>query len=94
MRTVKIIVVDNPTGEHEREARDELLIRERENQSVQDIASKPPFADPLRVLVFAQRSVQSFREDAVSASKISSKIAAAIDAIVVKTAANTQDTMT
>ena len=93
MRAVKIIVVDNPTGEHEREARDELLIRKRENQSVQDIASLH-----LRILsgfwFLLNGRFSVLGRNAVSASKISSKTAAAIDARVVKTAANTQDTMT
>jgi hypothetical protein len=63
MRTVRIIVVDNPTGKHETESCDELLVRRREIQSVQNIASRPPFPNPLGTLISAEMVVQALRQE-------------------------------
>ena len=55
-------MMDYPAREHEGETCDELLIRKRENQSVQNIASKPTGADPLGLLFFAEQAIQFLRQ--------------------------------
>lgn len=63
MRAIKGIVIDDPTGEHEGESRDELLIRERENQSIQNIASKPAPLNPLGIMVLAEQAIHLLRQE-------------------------------
>ena len=57
VRAPEVTVVDYPTGEHEREARNELLIRKSEDQSVQNVPSKSASTDPLGTLVLAEQAV-------------------------------------